>query len=298
MAIDPDEDLLIFRERKSLKKKGAKGAPAKKRTRAEAPRAAAEEEEAAEEAPRTTVYKTPGEAAVEEAEELEVGQELAERNGRLTKAEEDSIGAAKGMYCVWHPWRGAYAVCSHCHRAFCFEDIEEYNGNYYCLEDIDKVGMKYTESVTAKYGNISMIAAALFIAVFALYLYYTYSQLFYIIGYANQIGFFTFMAKATLVYFMVLAEALFSFLGLIAAVLILVGSPKGFGLGIFSGVVMASVTSYEYLSTGTLFIAVLSGLAFASIISLSYSRVYYTSEAPAPYTTNDVQVEWPSAGRF
>lgn len=295
MTIDPDEDLLIFRERKNLKKKGTKGAPAKKPARAEQAQPPEEEEE---KIPHMQVYKTPGAEAVEEAEALEVGQQLAERKGRLTRAEEASIDSVKGMYCVWHPWRSAYAACSHCHRAFCFEDIEEYNGNYYCLEDIDKVGTKYSETVTAKYGNLSMISAALFIAVFVLYLYYTYSQLSYVISYANQIGFFEFVAKASLVYYTVLAEALFAFLGLIAGVLILVNSPKGFGLGIASGVFMTSVASYEYLNTGTLYVAVLSAIAFAAIIALVYSKVYYTSESAAPYAANDVQVEWPSAGRF
>lgn len=297
MAIDPDEDLLIFRERKSLKKGGAKRAPQRKPAKAEETAPEAEEAEE-EEAPRTVVYKAPGEAAVEEAEELEVGQALSERKGKLTRAEEDSIDAAKGMYCVWHPWRSAYAVCSYCHRAFCFEDIEEYNGRYYCLEDIDKVGTKNADTITAKYGNLSMIAAALFIAVFALYVYYSYAQLSYIISFANQVGFFEFMSKATLVYFAVLVEALFAFLGLIAGVLILLNSPKGFALGILSGVFMASIASYEYLSTGLLYVAVLGGVAFAAIVALAYSRVYYTSEAPMPYAANDVQVEWPSAGRF
>ncbi len=297
MAMDPDEDLLIFRERKSLKKKGAKGAPAKKAVKAQPVEEAEEEAEA--QPPPITVYKNPGENEVEEAEEFEVGKELTERKGRLTRSEEESVDAAKGMYCVWHPWRSAYAICNYCHRAFCFEDIEEYNGSYYCLEDIDKVGTKYSDTITAKYGNISMISAALFIAVFALFLYYSYSQLFYIIGYANQVGFFTFMSKATLVYFMVLGEALFSFIGLLAAVLILINSPKGFILGITSGVFMAAISSYEYLSTGTLFVAVLSAITFAAVISLTYSRVYYTSDTQqAPYEANDVQVEWPSAGRF
>ncbi len=82
MAIEPDEDLLIFRERKSLKKGGAKRAPQRKPAKAEETAPEAEEAEE-EEAPRTVVYKAPGEAAVEEAEELDEVRSLLTRLERL-----------------------------------------------------------------------------------------------------------------------------------------------------------------------------------------------------------------------
>ncbi|EQD58270.1 hypothetical protein B2A_04436, partial [mine drainage metagenome] len=65
---------------------------------------------------------------------------MGDKEKRITKGEREEREAAEGMYCVWHPWRSAYAICHYCHRPFCFEDLVESNGNYYCLEDIDKAG--------------------------------------------------------------------------------------------------------------------------------------------------------------
>ncbi|MEM0154774.1 MAG: hypothetical protein QW814_02990, partial [Methanothrix sp.] len=86
----------------------------------------------------TQIFVSPNvsNAVIEEAVEAAGGnmsQMSAKKKGK-SRSEEESEEAAEGLSCVWHPWRPAYAICNYCHRPFCFEDIVEQNGHYYCLE--------------------------------------------------------------------------------------------------------------------------------------------------------------------
>lgn len=223
---------------------------------------------------------------------------LATKGQAQTRTEADSIAAAKNMFCTWHPWRPAYAVCNWCHRAFCFEDTTEYNGALYCLEDIDKVSAGMVAKTGSEYNNISILASTLMFVTFLAFLYFDNAQLGYIVGFANSVGFLNFVSAITESYGFALIEAVTTFFALVAAILILAQSRKGYFIGLGSGLVNVALFSYQYLSTSTLYLLVISILAFASLITLAYSRSIF-EEKEIPYLeTKQYGVEWPNAGRF
>ncbi|MDE1869260.1 MAG: hypothetical protein KGH60_04850 [Candidatus Micrarchaeota archaeon] len=238
------------------------------------------------------------EAAVEaETGELTAKEILGKRQ-RETKSEAESIAAAKNQFCAWHPWRPAYAVCSYCHRPFCYEDTTEYNGALYCLEDIDKVSAGIVEKTGLEYNNISIVASTLMFVTFLAFMYFANAQLGYIVGFANSVGFIRFVSGLTLSYGLALLGAITTFFTIIAAILILAQSRKGYYIGLGAGFVNVALFSYQYLNTSTLYLLVISILAFASLVTLAYSRSAF-EEKEIPYLeTKQYGVEWPNAGRF
>ncbi|MDE1811072.1 MAG: hypothetical protein KGH66_03460 [Candidatus Micrarchaeota archaeon] len=242
------------------------------------------------------------EQQLEAAMETQVGEltakELLGKAKRETRSESESIAAAKNLFCTWHPWRPAYAVCNYCHRPFCFEDTTEYNGALYCLEDIDKVSAGMVEKTGLEYNNISIIASTLMFATFLAFMYFANAQLGYIVGYANNVGFIRFISGITPSYALALLGSITTFFTLVAAILMLAQSRKGYYIGLGTGFANVALFSYQYLNTRTLYLLVISVLAFASLVTLAYSRSAF-EEREIPYLeTKQYGVEWPNAGRF
>ncbi|MCL5092883.1 MAG: hypothetical protein M1128_00220 [Candidatus Marsarchaeota archaeon] len=216
-----------------------------------------------------------------------------------TRFETESKEAAIGLSCVWHPWRPAYAICSSCHRPFCFEDIVERNGRYYCLEDVDKAEpAKELENVT--YNRLGIISAVMFSAAFVAFLLLGSSQLGYVINFANKLGFFTFISNIKFDYMFPIIAAIVAFFELITGFMILMQARKGFVIGIISGFVAVALFTYQFLATTTFYLLIIDILTFAGVFSLVYSRTIDTvasdvllgaESAPAP-------MEFANVGRF
>ncbi|MGI0133918.1 MAG: hypothetical protein ACREBW_03050, partial [Candidatus Micrarchaeaceae archaeon] len=215
-----------------------------------------------------------------------------------TRSESESIASAKGLFCTWHPWRPAYAVCGYCHRPFCFEDTTEYNGSLYCLEDIDKVSAGRVEETGMEYNNISIVASTLMFATFLAFMYFANAQLGYIIGYANSIGFFRFIGTITASYGLALLGAITTFFTLISAILILTQSRKGYYIGLAAGFANVALFSYQFLNTSTVYLLAISILSFASLVTLAYSRSMFEQKEMPYLETKQYGVEWPNAGKF
>lgn len=219
-----------------------------------------------------------GEVEAERAAEKK-RQDEARNAAKLAKARKkggkEELEGAKGKYCEWHPWRSAYAVCDYCHRPFCYEDTVEYGRRYYCLEDIDKVSETYNEEMYAEYNSISFVAAGLFMLAFVVFVYFASGQIAYIISYGRMIGLPAFLANINYSYGSALLGLALMLLGLMTSVLIFTQSAKGFVVGLLAGLADTVLFSYQFLNSGTLYMALLSAMALSALLLLAYSKISY-----------------------
>jgi len=234
--------------------------------------------------------------------EDDMAEALINKNATQTREEYMSREAVQNLHCTWHPWRKAYSRCNYCHRPFCFEDIAEYNGNYYCLEDVDKApsysGAKERYST---YNNLSVAAGAMMLAMFAVFIVFANGQLGYIIGYANAVGIFQFLGNINYSYITALAEGLFAALGVIAAMLLFIQSVRGYSVALLCVFANVALASYQYLNSGTVYLAAVAGMGFVAIILLAYSRNNYESAPTTQYYPAEGQeydLSMPNVGQF
>jgi hypothetical protein len=216
--------------------------------------------------------------AVAAAEEEKLNGPAANKKGPL----ESGVEGAKQQFCAWHAWRPAYAVCNYCHRPFCYEDVEELNNEYYCLEDIDKVS-SHVEGVYTKYSNLSFVSAAMLMLSFAVFILFANAQIAYVVNAIRTLGAPAFISTINFSYETLFLEAGLTFISLVAAIMIVMQDKRAFMIGIVACIGDIALFSYLFLGSGTLYIAIIAAISFVGLISLAYSRVTYssyTSEVP------------------
>lgn len=179
--------------------------------------------------------------------------------------------------CTWHPWRQAYEVCNYCHRPFCFEDIVEKRGKFYCLEDVDKTpapGAKAEHS----YESLNIVGAGLLMISFIVFIYFGYSQFVYqatnLVEALPSItnGFTVLLKFANPVSIFSLFGALFTFIGFISGITVLGHNNKAFITGIIAGTLSTAMFSYAYLSYTQTYALIISVFSFVSMIMLLLSK--------------------------
>ena len=212
---------------------------------------------------------------------------------------------AKEYNCVWHPWRKAYAICSYCHRTFCYEDTIEFNRNYYCLEDIDGISTKYEQKASSKNGITGTAAAVLLMIAFIVYFYFANVQVLYILQYINKVSLIYFIGHVNYSYLLALIESILLLMGFSDAILLLIQSKAGFFTGVF--ICLASITlfSFQLINTTTIYLGIVDAIIFAAFVLLLYSRSVSTAirwedqQLQSPTATAEENlIKWPSAGRF
>ncbi|MGC8622337.1 MAG: hypothetical protein ACP5UC_00010 [Candidatus Micrarchaeia archaeon] len=216
---------------------------------------------------------------------------------KISRSEEQSRQEAKGQTCVWHPWRPAYAICNYCSRPFCYEDIVEYNNNYYCLEDIDKVSTGASKETSVKYNNLSIISASFFVLSFLLFVYFANAQVAYVVKYANGLGFFDFLAKMNFAYGITILGTVLSVFNLVAGILIFARSEKWFSIGFGIAAFDIFVFSYGYLNTTRLYEIMIAISSFVALITLLVSREVYES-VPSSLPESSYLQEMSTASNF
>ena len=215
----------------------------------------------------------------------------------ISRTEVQSRDAAKGLSCVWHPWRPAFAMCNYCNRPFCYEDIIEYKNNYYCLEDIDKVSTGAAVETSVKYNNLSMLSALLFIISFVVFIFAASGEVVFITHYANEVGFFTFLADINYTYAAALLGLFLSLFSIVAGILIFIHSGKSFAVGTTVGAFNVLLFSYSYISSREIYAVVISAISFVALLLLLLSREAYETEETLMPASSYQQVET-VAGRF
>jgi hypothetical protein len=209
-----------------------------------------------------------------------------------------SMAAAKGQFCAWHAWRPAYAVCNYCHRPFCYEDVEEYNNGYYCLEDIDRVSATHAENVYTSYSNMSFVAAGMLLLSFMIFMLFANAQLAYVINTARAIGVSTFVSSLNTSYEFLLVEFLLAVVSLVSAAMIFMQSKRAYSIGMVACIGDIVLFSYLFLGSGTIYIAAIAVVAFIGMITLSYSRVSYVANEETPFAEAPMLISGAAVQKF
>ena len=223
---------------------------------------------------------------------------------KITKNEREEREAAEGMYCVWHPWRSAYAICHYCHRPFCFEDLVESGGNYYCLEDIDKVGAVQESNEIRKLPlNLNIVSGIIFMVPMVIVLLFSGNGLAEAIAFAQRAGFFTFISNATFAYASALVGMLLAFFCFVAGVMIFVGSKKSTWLGLSSDILTSIFFLYVFMNVHAVYALAGAIIMLVGLAVLVYSRITYqpsAEEISKEMNANKAEapVEFANAGRF
>ncbi len=232
---------------------------------------------------------------------------MANEKHKETKAQLESRRMATNLMCVWHPWRPAYAICNYCHRPFCYEDLVSYNGNYYCLEDIDKVstgngpkGSSVFVSNSSEYlllGSILMILPIIVMAILAS------GQVSYLLEFIKTSGISALNSPTNFSYLLLSISMIFVLLQFFGGILSFVNPKNGPKFGMFADILAIALFVYlsaAYMQLYTILIAIFS---FFSILLIIYSIM---SGSPAEknatsYSTNtedNIQSNFPNVGKF
>lgn len=183
---------------------------------------------------------------------------------------------ASHMTCELHPWRKAYAICDICKRAFCYEDIVEHGGKYYCFDDIDKVPQVIKSEELVKYNNLSIISAICFALVLPVFLFFSYGPLIAFFKAAEEFGMSSAISNnLTVAVELALLSTVFGVLSLYAAVQILFATKNSFKVSTVVGILTVGLFSYQFLSSIQVYLVVIAVMSFVGLVSLAYSRVAY-----------------------
>lgn len=247
--------------------------------------------------PEFMIPTTP-QYAVEEAERLTTG-------GAKSRFEMKSRDAALGQRCEWHPWRAAYAVCETCHKPYCYEDISEYNGKYYCLEDIDAATRASRNSIFV-YNRLGDVSAVMLIIVLPIFVYFTSGLLSYILASAlkegiNSFIYGNFVTHLNYSYLLLFGGLILAITEFISGILIVGQSNKGYALGLASAFLSIALFNYSYLINSTLYSMIVAVVSFVGMLLLAYSKnsiLASQQESQAALPADAMQYSWPNLGRF
>ncbi|MCW6160467.1 MAG: hypothetical protein LVQ95_05290 [Candidatus Micrarchaeales archaeon] len=299
MALNPD-DLLIFKareeeeeEKKKVKKPEAKpaavpsvkpappAAPVQQQKPQPQPQAAAAKPQAVREKEEKVTFisqqKEENIPIVTENEAMEeeygVTTTPVGRKGAKHLTAKESRRIAEHMTCELHPWRRAYAICDYCHRAFCYEDLIEHNGTYYCLDDIDKIP-KLRASEVIRYNTLGFFAGALMLFVFLVFIYSSYQLVLRIPSLFGQAGGLNgLLANPLQALSFLLAETALATLSFIAAISVFLSRRASFRFSTIVSVLTVGLFSYMYLNSANVYAAVIAAMSFIAMVALAYSRV-------------------------
>jgi hypothetical protein len=204
------------------------------------------------------------------------------QHSRLTAAKSKKL--AKGKNCTIHPWRGAYAMCAADGLPYCYEDLMDYNGTYYCLDDMEKAATleKNTDNAAEKYSVVNMISATLFVLIFPIFVYSSYSLLLptVIQLYKSNVSLWIPYLESNMANTTVIGGTLFSLISFVAGTSILRESRAAIRNGTLAGVLNILVFSYSYVVLRAFYLLGIVMLSIVALIMLAMSKSAYTTIAP------------------
>ncbi len=181
--------------------------------------------------------------------------------------------SVKGLSCVNHPWRSAYALCNFCHRPFCYADLAKEKNKNYCLEDLDQVTK--TQAIFTKKNFIYNYVASIFLFIIAaIFLIYAYQQIHYttlnFFKSLTSLGLIPFIKTLSINYIYQLQNPLIVLFSIIAGILLLVRREKAVITSALILVILSMALSYTFLISNTYYFlySFISCVISLSIISL------------------------------
>lgn len=211
----------------------------------------------------------------------------------------ESKKQAKGQFCVNHPWRHAYAVCTSCRLPYCYIDIMEQGGKLYCLNDIDSA-TKQQEFVeeTPEVNVFSMMSSLMFVANSLVLGYFTYQQMEFIAITAMKVGVLSFFIHLNTSYYFTLANAAIIILGLASAITVLRKNAYGVGLSVLVSAGGLLVVLYEYLYSNVSYLFIACVLLILSLTLIAYSRMSSIKEVAGEESILVPDIDWPKPEAF
>ncbi len=182
---------------------------------------------------------------------------------------------AEHMSCENHPWRKAYAICDYCKRAFCYEDIVEHNGVYYCIDDIGNIPKSVLNAGMVKYSKLSYISAASLVLIAAVYVYFFNPQIAAMLAALKAAGAAKFAAKFTLAEGLLIVEGALALISIVTSILVLISAKRSFMATTVTQIATIGIFSYQYIVTLNIAYSVVAVLSFVALITLAYSRISY-----------------------
>ncbi|MDE1804752.1 MAG: hypothetical protein KGH59_03140 [Candidatus Micrarchaeota archaeon] len=213
---------------------------------------------------------------------------------KIVKNAREQRQAAKDQVCLNHPWRPAYAICDFCERPFCYADMMEYGGRYYCLQDIDRVSGKH--EAARKPANIfTIVAAMLFFGNAIIIGYFTAPQLGFLSNFVSSANPNSLLSALNASYTIQLFNLGMILLCVMAGILLLIlgsGTRAFYSAGVIGTVILITISS-EYLNSNyssTILIETI--ISLLDIVFLAYGNM---SAATVSYSTDigPVDIEWP-----
>lgn len=188
-------------------------------------------------------------------------------------ARKEQVKSAVKEHCVWHPWRPAYAICDYCHRPFCFEDLVEAGGLYYCLEDID-TAIQTLNIKGDEPPNYAFIAGLALTFMFVVFFYFNGITTIQALFYAKAAGPIMF-ASFNYGYDMPLVGFTISILAFLAGISIFREGRAAKALGFVFALFMLLFALYDYTVTAPISDLVLAFLAASALVMLISSTYAY-----------------------
>jgi hypothetical protein len=252
----------------------------------------------------TSIYRDDIQTNPQQTVNVYANNEYVSKKVEASGKAQQSREAARGRNCVWHPWREAFAVCTYCHRPFCFEDTMEYGNEYYCLEDIDYASSTYKEKLAARGNTIGVASGVLLLLGFLAFFYFSNGQVIYVAGYLYKVGLPYFLGHINYSYTFALIDSIIMVLGFVTAILVFTQHDNAFILGMLVCLSSVAIFSYQYISTFTTYFILLDTLMLFGFITLLISRTSTgeVRESAKLISSSRAQenrmVRWPNVGKF
>ena len=204
----------------------------------------------------------------------------------------------ESLFCINHPWRHAYGICSKDRLPYCYVELMDYKGKPYCLNDIDSAMAVNGEEIRVNNVNrFSMLTSVLLIVNSSLLAYFLYDQAQFLVSQAIKQGISNFFFQLNMLYVFPIANILIILLGVIAAITILRKSIYMFGFTFVFTFASLLIMVYEYLSTSANYMIVSGVILLVAISTTVYSRV-----SSLEITSNQVilapEMNWPKPEVF
>ncbi len=209
----------------------------------------------------------------------------------------ESLRLAKDQFCINHPWRHAYAVCSVCKLPYCYIDIMEDQGKIYCLNDINKAMGPSNVQANPAVNFFSILSSVIFLANSAVLGYFMYPQAKFLAETALNSGLASFIFTISNTYYIPLGNIILALFGVLAAITVLRKSFYGFGFSLMVSFTGLMLVLYEYLNSNVLYLFISSTLLLLSLVSMTYSRMSSSREIAEDQVLVP-DIEWPKPETF
>ena len=204
----------------------------------------------------------------------------------------------KGVSCINHPWRPAYAYCAKDGLPYCFVDLISHGGKNYCLNDIDSVLRSEGEETTPKPKNsFTLLSSALLFSSALIILYFTQKATELMAYLAMKQGAISFLLNLNPLYIFPVANIAVILLALFGAITILRNSLGFFAFAFAATLGALFIMIYQYSISSADYALISSVIMLLSVSTIVYSRMSSLTSSTVKYISTP-EIQWPKPEAF